>query len=81
MSEKTEKPDDYAFWFAECPKVGCRIEYYGKSIVLEKTEPHVNRWGENSFILTWRLANGKTATSGLRGKSLTYSRSADLANE
>ena len=59
------------FEFESPPNIGHEIEVAQIRYRLTTVEPYRRKDGSESFVLTWQGTDGRVATSGMRGKSLT----------
>lgn len=65
---------DYWFIFDEPPKPGIIIRYGKVLLRLDAVEPYVRRDGSATHVLRWTSSDGRTGTSGMAGKAITWHR-------
>lgn len=63
----------YAASFSEPPRIGTQIRYWGGAVAtLIAVDPYVRVNGSNSFLLRWRMDDGRIGVTGLRSKAMTW---------
>lgn len=73
MTGKRNAPPGYVCWFDDPPFVGTRVTYWGNQVAeLVSVEPYVRRDGGNSFLLRWKMPDGRIGISALKSKSFNW---------
>lgn len=77
--KKVSRVNAYWFDFIEPPEVGHLHKYHGYALRLVGVTPYVTRDGRNSFVLEWSSPDGRTGTTGLRSRAITWKREESAA--
>ncbi len=63
----------YPVFFQTVPEMGTQVVWWGgHTATLYKVSPYTRRDGNPSNILHWRMENGRTGRTGLRGKGMYW---------
>lgn len=66
----------YMFDYQSPPMVGTKKKYFkGHVLTLISVDPYERADGALSAVLTWKAADGRIGTSGLRSAAITWVRS------